>query len=132
MDKKELIREAIEAQKRAYCPYSGFHVGAALLTKDGSIYTGCNVENASYSPTICAERTAVVKAVSDGKTEFEAIAVTGDSEYTYPCGLCRQVLREFGKDIIVIVANTVDDYKEHTVGELLPYSFGPDDLDQNE
>ncbi|WP_425446101.1 cytidine deaminase [Dethiothermospora halolimnae] len=131
MNHKILIEKALEAKKNAYVPYSEFHVGAALLTKDGEIYTGCNIESASYTPTICAERTAISKAISEGKREFEAIAVVGDSEFTYPCGVCRQVIREFGKDIKVIVASSVDDYKEYTLEELLPNSFGPEDLENN-
>lgn len=128
MDKRLLIKKAIEAKEKAYVPYSGFRVGAALLTKDGKIYTGCNIECSSYSPTICAERTAISKAVSEGDREIVAIAVTGDSEWTYPCGVCRQVIREFGKDILVIVAKSEDEYREYKLKDLLPHSFGPDDL----
>jgi cytidine deaminase len=128
MDKRLLIKKAIEAKEKAYVPYSGFRVGAALLTKDGKIYTGCNIECSSYSPTICAERTAISKAVSEGDREIVAIAVTGDSEWTYPCGVCRQVIREFGKDILVIVAKSEDEYREYKLRDLLPHSFGPDDL----
>ncbi|EOC99863.1 cytidine deaminase [Caldisalinibacter kiritimatiensis] len=128
MDKNLLIRKALEAKEKAYTPYSGFKVGAALITKSGKIYTGCNIENASYTPTICAERTAIAKAVSDGEREIVAIAVTGDSEWTYPCGVCRQVIREFGKDAIVIVAKSEEEYREYKLSELLPHSFGPEDL----
>ncbi len=128
LDVKHLIKEAIEIKERAYTPYSNFKVGAALLGKSGEVYTGCNVESAAYSPTICAERTALVKAVSEGEIEFEAIAVVGSSDYTFPCGVCRQFLREFGKDIKVIVANDEENYKIFTLEELLPHSFGPDDL----
>lgn len=134
MDKNiciELIKRAMEAQKNAYVPYSNFHVGAALLTKDGKIYTGCNIESASYTPTICAERTAIFKAVSEGDKEIEAIAVVGDSDFTFPCGVCRQVIREFGKDIKVIIANSQEEYKILTLDELLPNSFGPEDLKQS-
>lgn len=129
MDIKDLIKEAIQVRSRAYAPYSNFKVGAALLTDKGNIYTGCNVESASYTPTICAERTAISKAVSEGEIKIRKIAIVGSSDYTFPCGVCRQVIREFGKDIEIIVANDVDDYKVFTLEELLPYSFGPDDLD---
>jgi cytidine deaminase len=128
MEKKELIRKALEAQQKAYVPYSKFRVGAAVLTEDGEVFTGCNIEIASYSPTICAERTAIFKAVSEGHTKIKAIAVVGDSDFTYPCGVCRQVIREFGKDAAIIVANSEDDYKEYKLGDLLPHSFGPEDL----
>ncbi|WDV44520.1 cytidine deaminase [Clostridiaceae bacterium M8S5] len=128
MDINELVKKAIEAKKLSYAPYSKFKVGSALLGKSGKVYTGCNIEYASYSPTICAERTAISKAVSEGEREFEAIAVCGDSEYSYPCGVCRQVMREFSKDMKVIVVKSENEYKEHTLEELLPYSFGPEDL----
>jgi cytidine deaminase len=128
MDNKDLIKKAIESRDKAYVPYSGFHVGAALITEDGSIYTGCNIEIASYSPTICAERTAIFKAISEGHKSIKKIAVIGDVENTFPCGVCRQVIREFGKDATIIVANSEDEYKEFTLEELLPNSFGPEDL----
>ena len=132
MDYAELINKAFEAREYAYALYSHFKVGAALCTENGAIYTGCNVENASYGATMCAERTAVFKAVSQGEREFKAIAIVGGPEaedkelsgYAYPCGMCRQVLSEFGKpDMKVIVARSVEDYKEFTLGELLPESF---------
>lgn len=133
---QELVRSALEARKKAYAPYSGYMVGAAVLTNELRIYTGCNIENASYSPSICAERTAVSKAVSEGKRKFKAIAVAGGrrgeeiTRYAYPCGVCRQVLREFaGQDeLVVIVARSIRDYKAHLLGELLPESFGPENL----
>ncbi|MCF6461071.1 cytidine deaminase [Clostridium sp. Cult3] len=128
MDKRHLIKKALEAQQKAYVPYSHFKVGAAVLTENGEIYTGCNIEIASYSPTLCAERTAIFKAVSEGHKKIKAIAVVGDSDFTYPCGVCRQVIREFGKDAIIIVANSEDEYREYNLDELLPYSFGPEDL----
>ena len=128
MENRELIKKAIESKNKAYVPYSGFHVGAALITEDNSIYTGCNIEIASYSPTICAERTAIFKAISEGHKKIKKIAVVGDGEDTFPCGVCRQVIREFGKDAKIIVANSEDDYKEFTLDELLPNSFGPEDL----
>ena len=129
MHTKDLIEKALGVRERAYAPYSNFKVGAALLTEKGNVYTGCNIESASYTPTICAERTAISKAVSEGETNFKKIAIVGSSDYTFPCGVCRQMIREFGKDIEVIVANDVDDYKSFILEELLPYSFGPDDLD---
>lgn len=132
MDKKELIKEALKAKEKAYVPYSNFHVGAALLTDDGELFTGCNIEIASYSPTICAERTAIFKAVSEGHIKIKQIAVVGDSHYSYPCGVCRQVLREFGKDAAIYVANSQDDYKEYTLEDLLPNSFGPEDLEEKD
>lgn len=129
MNKKALIKKALEAQKMAYVPYSNFHVGAAILTDDDTIYSGCNIEIASYSPTICAERTAIFKAVSEGHKHIKAIAVVGDADFTYPCGVCRQVMREFGKDLNIIVAKSEEDYKEYSLEDLLPHSFGPEDLD---
>lgn len=129
MEIKELIKKALEAQKMAYVPYSNFHVGAALLTEDGEVFTGCNIENASYTPTICAERTAIFKAISEGHTKIKTIAIVGDSDFTYPCGVCRQVIREFGKDATIIIANSEDQYREYKLEELLPHSFGPEDLE---
>ncbi len=131
MDIKDLISKALEAREKAYVPYSGFKVGAAILCKSGNIYTGCNIESASYTPTICAERTAISKAVSEGDREIEAIAIVGNpKEYTYPCGVCRQVIREFGKDTTLIIARNEDEYKVYKLEDLLPYSFGPEDLDK--
>jgi cytidine deaminase len=129
MNRKELIRRALGAKKMAYVPYSGFHVGAAILTEDDEVYDGCNIEIASYSPTICAERTAIFKAVSEGHLKVKAIAIVGDADHTYPCGVCRQVIREFGKDATVIIANSEEDYMEYSLDELLPHSFGPEDLE---
>ncbi|MDD2446343.1 MAG: cytidine deaminase [Tissierellia bacterium] len=128
MDNKELIKKALEAKEKAYVPYSSYHVGAALITEDNEVYTGCNIEIASYSPTLCAERTAIFKAVSEGHLKVKTIAIVGDSSFTYPCGVCRQVIREFGKDAKIIIANSEDEYKEYTLDELLPHSFGPEDL----
>ncbi|NLJ77996.1 MAG: cytidine deaminase [Tissierellia bacterium] len=128
MDRQELIRNALEAKQGSYSPYSKFKVGAALLTEDGRIFTGCNIENAAYSASICAERTAVFKAISEGSRGIEAMAIVGDSDYTYPCGVCRQVIREFGKNAIIIVANSEDDYREYELEDLLPNSFGPEHL----
>ena len=124
---QELIKYAIEAREQAYCPYSGFSVGAALLCGDGTIYTGCNIENASYSPTNCAERTAFFKAVSEGKREFAAIAIVGGSEELqkcYPCGVCRQVMSEFCNGQFEVVCGVAcDDYEVLKLEELLPKSF---------
>jgi len=131
---EKLAQAAIDAKEFSYSPYSNFRVGAALLTKSGKIYTGCNVENAAYSPTNCAERTALFKAVSEGEREFAAIAVVGSAKeaepnYCYPCGVCRQVLKEFVEDDFkVVVAKTADDYKVHSFAEILPYGFGAEDV----
>lgn len=127
IDKKELCRLAIEAQKSAYAPYSNFKVGAALLTKGGRVYTGCNIENAAYSPTVCAERVAFFKAVSDGERDFAAIAVAGGdlSHGATPCGVCRQVMSEFcPEDLeILIVKDNGEDFERFTLAELLPFGF---------
>lgn len=134
----ELIRAALKARMFAYTPYSHFKVGAALLAKNGQVFTGCNIENAGYTPTNCAERTALFKAVSEGVTEFSAIAIVGSLEgktntlVTSPCGVCRQALFEFtGPDLTVILAKSETDYMETTLGELLPYGFGPKNLEIN-
>lgn len=133
--KRELIQNALEARKRAYAPYSGFSVGAALLAASGKIYQGCNVENASFGATNCAERTGFFKAVSEGERKFRAIAITGGKaltepcDYAYPCGVCRQVMQEFcDKDFVVIVAKSEEDYKEYTLLQLLPHGFGGEKL----
>lgn len=124
MEYSKLIEAAGKARRNAYAPYSGFKVGAAVLGKDGSVYTGCNVENASYGLSVCAERIAVFKAVCAGTTGFEAIAlVTETNEPAAPCGACRQVLAEFSPETVVIMANTRGDYKNITVKELLPHAF---------
>jgi cytidine deaminase len=125
--RKELVEKAIEARKNAYAPYSNYKVGAALLGRSGRIYTGGNVENASYPLTICAERAAVAKAVSEGEQRFVAIAVATENAGS-PCGACRQVLREFGKKIIVLIADTEGNTRETSVGDLLPDSFSKRDL----
>ena len=126
---------AFSARENAYAPYSGYTVGAALLTADGAIYRGCNVENASYGATNCAERTAFFKAVSEGERAFVAIAIAGGltgeapADYAYPCGVCRQVMREFcGEDFRILVAKNIDDYKEYRLSELLPYGFGGEQI----
>lgn len=137
MDNKELIRQALEAREMAYAPYSGFKVGAALLTKGGKVYKGCNIENAGYTPTNCAERTAFFKAVSEGEREFSAIAIVGGkgdlpTDYAYPCGVCRQVMMEFcdPETFQIILAVSRDKYDIFTLKELLPFGFGPDNLEK--
>ena len=127
MSYEGLIAKAMEAREKAYAPYSDFAVGAALLAKSGRIYTGCNVENASYGLSNCAERTAVFKAVSEGERDFEAIAVVTDKGVT-PCGACRQVLLEFGEDIQVIVGDETGGYRVFGLQELLPEAFDSHDL----
>jgi cytidine deaminase len=130
MTKKQLIQEALKAQQMAYVPYSNFPVGAAVLTRSGKVYTGCNIENASFGATNCAERTALFKAISEGETAFDSIAIVGDPKaFTAPCGICRQVLVEFGLDITVILAKSEEDFKEYTMEEILPLSFTPKDLE---
>jgi cytidine deaminase len=124
---EELVARAMAARERAYAPYSGYRVGAALLGRSGRVYTGCNVENAVYPLCICAERTAVVKAVSEGEREFVALAVITENGGS-PCGSCRQTLREFGDDIAVLIADARGDYRETTIAELLPDSFSATDL----
>jgi len=135
MEAAQLIKEALAARQKAYSPYSRFRVGAALLTENGKIYRGCNIENASYGATNCAERTAFFKAVSEGETVFKAIAIVGGmegntpDEYVFPCGICRQVINEFaGKDFQVILAKNEKDYKIFSLQELLPYGFGKEDI----
>ena len=135
MDKKMLIRKAIETLPNSYVPYSHFHVAAALLCKDGTVYTGINIENAAYTPTICAERSAFFRAVNEGKREFDAIAICGGgngviTDYVSPCGVCRPVMREFcePETFRIILAKSEDDYKEFMLNQLLPLGFGPENL----
>ena len=129
MTREELKAAAVTMLDRAYCPYSHFAVGAALECDDGTVFTGCNIENAAFSPTICAERTAVAKAVSEGHTDFVRIAIAGRSaDFCVPCGVCRQVLREFAPDIEVICLNGKGEEKVFTLPDLLPHSFGPEFL----
>ncbi len=129
MSEKDLCKQAIAAIDRAYAPYSGYRVGAALLTADGRVFTGCNVENAAYSPTICAERTAVCKAVSEGARDFVMLAVAGGKDGVVdgafpPCGVCRQVLAEFcPADFPVLLVTGEDAYRRTTLGDLLPLAF---------
>ena len=135
ISRETLIEEAYEAKKNAYVPYSNFPVGAALLTEDGKIYRGCNIENAAYTPTNCAERTAFFKAVSEGVKEFDAICIVGGkdgvlTEYAPPCGVCRQVMMEFcdPETFQIILATDVEHYDIYTLKELLPLGFGPGNL----
>ena len=129
MTPEQLIELAKDAMARAYAPYSGFKVGAALLCADGTVFQGCNIENASFSPTICAERTTIFKAVSEGQRAFTAIAVCGGKDgvitgYFPPCGVCRQVMREFcGDDFTIYLASAGDSWQSKTLAELLPLSF---------
>lgn len=137
MRNSELIKEALEARKMAYTPYSHFNVGAALLTKDGRVYRGCNIENASYTPSNCAERTAFFKAVSDGIMDFSAIAIVGGPAKTgilsicSPCGVCRQVMMEFcdPKTFKIILGTDESDFKVYTLEQMLPLGFGPENLE---
>lgn len=133
--KEHLIRTAIEQLDFSYTPYSGFKVGAALLCEDGKVYTGCNIENAAYTPTNCAERTAFFKAVSEGVREFQAICIVGGkdgllTEYAAPCGVCRQVMMEFcdPETFQIILATGTEQYEIFTLKELLPSGFGPANL----
>ncbi len=134
-EKKELIKQAIAAMQTAYAPYSHFRVGAALLTRSGRIYRGGNIENAAYTPTNCAERTAFFKAVSEGEREFAAICVVGGkdgvlTDYAAPCGVCRQVMMEFcdPESFLIILAMNENTYQEYTLKQLLPEGFGPKNL----
>lgn len=134
--KRDLVQKALDARAFSYVPYSGFRVGAALLAKNGTVYTGCNIENAAYTPTNCAERTAVFKAVSEGVTEFDAIAICGGpgkeapKDYCTPCGVCRQVLREFvnPEEFVIYLGKGDGSWMEMTLEELLPKSFGKESL----
>ena len=127
--RKDLVATALEAKEKAYAKYSDFPVGAALLCQDGTVITGCNVENAVYPLGLCAERTAVVKAVSEGHTRFNAVAVVSNSpDLISPCGACRQVLAEFNNDMIVVMASPGGQYKMMSIAELLPSAFGSRDL----
>ena len=124
MTKEELCRAAWAMLDRAYAPYSHFRVGAALECRDGTVFTGCNIENAAYSPSICAERVAVSKAVSEGHRDFLRIAIAADTDrFTSPCGVCRQVLWEFAPDLEVLLYNRQGEIQELTLRQLLPYSF---------
>ena len=132
--KEKLVALAKQTMKNAYAPYSKFKVGAALLCADGSIYTGCNIENSSFTPTVCAERVALFKAVSEGKREFSAIAVCGGADgvltnnFCHPCGVCRQALSEFCKGDFKVYCVSETGVEEHSLSELLPHSFGAEDV----
>ena len=134
MTDRELCDAAVAAMARAYAPYSGYTVGAALLTADGKVYTGCNIENAAYTPTVCAERTAFCKAVSEGERRFAAIAVAGGKQGTLdgafpPCGVCRQVMAEFcDPDFRVLIVKNTADWDVCRLGDLLPYAFTPENI----
>ena len=135
MDKTKLVELALEARHFSYCPYSGFAVGAALLCEDGTVYTGCNIENAAFTPTSCAERTAFFKAVSEGEREFAAICIVGGmdgriADYVAPCGVCRQVMTEFcsPEEFQIILAKSEEDYQIYTLKDLFPAGFGPENL----
>jgi cytidine deaminase len=132
MDYNPLIKEAIVSREKAYVPYSNFKVGAAVLTEDGNIYSGCNIENASLGATNCAERTAIFKAVSEGHRKIKAIAIIGDTNnFTYPCGICRQVMIEFAydEDIDIIIVKNENEYIIKKMYEILPGAFTKKDLD---
>lgn len=136
---QELISAAMAQLERAYAPYSHFKVGAALLTEEGRIYTGCNIENAAYTPTNCGERTAFFKAVSEGERSFRAICIVGGmdgvpTDYTAPCGVCRQVMMEFcsPEEFEVILARGAEDYQVYKLKDLLPFGFGPGNLEKRE
>ena len=138
MKYNDLVQTAVDNLDRAYAPYSNFKVSAALLAKDGRIFTGCNIENSAYTPTNCAERTAFFKAVSEGCMEFKAIAIVGGhngmiTDYVAPCGVCRQVMMEFCKPdkFKIILAKSFDDYKEYTLEELLPLGFRLQDTEKS-
>ena len=138
MTPEKLCALAREAMTHAYVPYSGYQVGAALLCADGTVYQGCNIENASYSPTVCAERTAFFKAVYDGHRDFAAIAVCGGKDGVItgtfpPCGVCRQVMREFcaPDNFKIYLAKSPEDYREFTLEQILPMGFGPENLEVN-
>jgi cytidine deaminase len=126
-ERAHLVRQALEARERAYAPYSGYRVGAALLGKSGRVYTGCNVENAVYPLSTCAERVAVAEAVSEGEREFAALAVATANGGS-PCGACRQILREFAADLLILIADASGAYRETTLAALLPDSFSAADL----
>lgn len=130
MDYKHLAESAIKAKQNALPTYSNFYVGAAVLTSGDKVYTGCNIESSSYSLTICAERNAIFKAISEGEREFKAIAVAGDMEdYISPCGACRQVISDLCGDIDIIMVNSTGDYIVKRTSELLPFAFGDKDLE---
>jgi cytidine deaminase len=123
IDDRELMKRANDARARAYAPYSGFSVGAALLCADGTVFTGVNIENAAFGPSICAERTAIFKAISEGHRDFVKIAITCDRDYCQPCGTCRQVMIEHAPDLEVLMGNVEGSFKRTTIRDLLPEAF---------
>lgn len=127
---KELINKAIQAREKSYSPYSNFKVGASVMGESGKIYSGCNIENAAYSPTICAERVAIFKAISNGEREIKKIALIGSTDsFTYPCGVCRQVMTEFASDDFeIIVAKNIEEYMSYSLDDLMPNSFRVRDM----
>ena len=128
---KDLIKRALEIKDRAYAPYSNFHVACVVMTRSGRVFEGVNIENASYSPTLCAERNALSTAITEGERDFDYIVVTGDSDYTYPCGVCRQALMDTcdPETFEVVVAINEEDYKIFKLKDLVPMGFGPDRLE---
>lgn len=137
MTDRELMELAVAARKNSYAPYSHFHVGAALVGQSGKVYTGCNIENAGYTPTNCAERTALFKAVSEGERAFTKIAVVGGmyediADFCAPCGVCRQALAEFCDGDFGVLLGTPENIRAYTLKELLPFSFGKSDLSEKE
>ena len=130
MTREDLKAAALAMPERAYCPYSHFPVGAALECEDGTVYTGCNVENAAYPAGICAERNAIFHAVAEGHTRFRRIVIAGKSQdFCVPCGVCRQVMREFSTDLEIICLNKAGEERRFTLEQLLPHSFGPEFLE---
>lgn len=130
-DIKELIKLAIENKKNSYSPYSNFRVSSVVLTKKGNIYKGVNIENAAYSVTLCAERSALSSAISAGDREIDTIVITGDSTMTYPCGVCRQFMAEFlDSDSKIVIANSIENYKIYGLDDILPYNFSKKDLEE--
>ena len=127
---KELINKAIQAREKSYSPYSNFKVGASVMGESGKIYSGCNIENAAYSPTICAERVAIFKAISNGEREIKKIALIGSTDsFTYPCGVCRQVMTEFASDDFeIVVAKNIEEYVSYSLDDLMPNSFRARDM----
>lgn len=127
---KELINKAIQAREKSYSPYSNFKVGASVMGESGKIYSGCNIENVAYSPTICAERVAIFKAISNGEREIKKIALIGSTDsFTYPCGVCRQVMIEFASDDFeIIVAKNIEEYVSYSLDDLMPNSFRARDM----
>lgn len=130
-DIKELIKLAIENKKNSYSPYSNFRVSSVVLTKKGNIYKGVNIENAAYSVTLCAERSALSSAISAGDMEIDTIVITGDSTMTYPCGVCRQFMAEFlDSESKIVIANSIENYKIYGLEDILPYNFSKKDLEE--